>query len=211
MSETTCVEDNKFTLEEAQLCVTALECAALEPRHYAYARMNDCSITPPEENGGFILTEGYYQCKDINEYLEVTGEKRRCVDAITCQLTLSEIATITRLCISADDWLTKNPTNYISLNIGFTYEGADLPTDPTKLCSLWWNAKDSIFVGERICGCPTDDAHKYVLQVKGDNGVETMCTDSSKLGEDDLELQIKFKAADNDYVVYRILSSDDCK
>ena len=83
----------------------------------------------------------------------------------------------------------KKLKNYVSFYNGFTYEGTgDLPTNHAELCVLDASVKDSIFVSKRICGCPTDDTNKYLILVKGNNGIERMCADSSKFGEGGLEM-----------------------
>ena len=119
-------------------------------------------------------------------------------------------------CISADDWLGKNPKNYISFYFGVTYDGTDdFSTDPTELCFLYYlfkgNVKDSIILDKKICDCPADDAHKYLVEIYENAETNTICTDSSKSNKGDLEAQITFQLKGKDHTLYMILNSEVCK
>lgn len=51
----------------------------------------------------------------------MVSKKRRCVGIELCPYHLGGILTLDLVCISADDWLARNPRNYVGVYFGLTY------------------------------------------------------------------------------------------
>lgn len=98
--------------------------------------------------------------------MDVSGTKRRCVNPNTCIYTLKQLY-YGDLCIDREQWLNKNPRNYVYfLSRARTYKG-NLPMKVEDVCVVYdYNTKTPVdnaaFISDRTCGCPSDnEATKY--------------------------------------------------
>ena len=73
-----------FTDGNGSKCVTTSTCSNSDPKRYMYSTAGECSAQEPEENDHFSVQDGVYTCGGEYPFLDLTGEKAKCIKQQEC-------------------------------------------------------------------------------------------------------------------------------
>ena len=73
-----------FADDTSSTCVTASTCSSSDPKRYMYAAAGECSTQEPDESGHLNVQDGVYTCDDEYPFLDLTGDKAKCVTEQDC-------------------------------------------------------------------------------------------------------------------------------
>lgn len=142
ISSGTCAPGKYLYAEgETSRCLTADECAELNPRGYAYAGVGECSSVAPAADGRFdadLLKGNVYACSE-GDLLDFISPERRCVGRFECIFSdLKGIVADDSTCVGRDAWLAADALNFVDsfFRTGKYAGDGEFPTDTTQICKL---------------------------------------------------------------------------
>ena len=164
-------------------CVSAATCT--KEKRYAYQNTGECSTDEPDADGHFdekaLKENNVYACPDATYVLDLTGEKRRCIEWSTCLYVIKGIRLYYKQenCITREVWLAKDPKNFVSVCFRAETYWGEFPLTAEKVCGnndtngQYRQPESGVaFVADRICGCPANNLDTKFVDIESNTCVK---------------------------------------